>query len=137
MYHIEIIACPHTIEDKHACMSIIIDHTAMFSTSLSRERDKLSAIDLCDIVSELVECEGLWYLLTIYLGVPKSKVDQISATHGNDSNSCRRGLLEGVSYWLNNTANPTWSCITKALYKLERKNLARRIAKQFGIKNHM
>ena len=112
----------------------------MFSTSLPRERDRLSAMDLCDIVSELVECEGLWYLLTIYLGVPKSKVDQISATHGNDCNSCRRGLLEGVSYWLNNAPSPTWSCITKALYKLERKNLARRIAKQFGMNticNHM
>lgn len=100
--------------------------------SSAREREKLSAKDLCDIVSELVECEGQWYFLSIYMGVPKSKVDQISATHGNDANPCRRGLLEGVSYWLDNTANPSWSSITKALYKLEKKNLARKIAEKYG-----
>ena len=98
-----------------------------------RQSDKLSPDDLCQIVSELADCEGQWFYLAVYLGVPKSRIDQISATHSSDSSYCRRGLIEAVSYWLDNSPNASWSAIVKALYMMEKKNKARELAEKYGM----
>ena len=98
-----------------------------------RQSDKLSPDELCQIVSELADCEGQWFYLAVYLGVPKSRIDQISATHSSDTSYCRRGLIEAVSYWLDNSSNASWSAIVKALYMMEKKNKARELAEKYGM----
>ena len=91
---------------------------------------KLTPDDLYQVITELIDCEGLWYCLGIYLGVPKSKIDEISITH---SGVPKRSLIEVVSYWLNNSANASWLSIVKALIQSEKRNKAREIAEKFGV----
>ena len=110
-----------------AAMPKFVSHTE------KRQNNKLTPDDLCEVVSELADCEGQWFYLAIYLGVPKSRIDMISATHSNDPRFCRRGLIEAVSYWLDNSPNASWSAIVKALYMMEKKNKARELAEKYGM----
>ena len=98
-----------------------------------KQSNKLTPDELCEIVSELADCEGQWFYLAVYLGVPKSRIDQISATYSSDSSYCRRGLIEAVSYWLDNSPDASWSAIVKALYMMEKKNKARELAEKYGL----
>ena len=81
-----------------------------------------------DVVVELHEMEILWYLLGVYLGVPKSKLDEIQAKHG--SGPCHHGrcLIETICQWKDDHENATWSSIVQALYSMQRKQFAKRVA---------
>ena len=81
------------------------------------------------VVTELADCKECWYLLAILLGVPKTRAAQILAFSINNP---RRGLIEAVSFWLDNSPNASWSAIVKALYVLERRNKARELAEKYG-----
>ena len=83
---------------------------------------------LSDVILELGEIEVLWYFLGIRLGVPKSKLDQIYANYGSGLNPHGRCLIETICHWQDNSENATWSNIVNALYSMERKQLARRVA---------
>ncbi len=93
------------------------------------QAQKLTPDDLYQVITELIDCEGLWYCLGIYLGVPKPKIDEISTIHSYDP---KRSLIEVVSYWLNNSLDASWLSIVKALIQSEKRNKAREIAEKFG-----
>ena len=96
------------------------------------EKAPLLSIDhsnLHVVVTELTDCNRYWYLLAILLGVPKTRAAQILAFSINNP---RRGLIEAMSYWLDNSSNASWSAIVKALYVLERKNKAKELAEKYS-----
>ena len=77
---------------------------------------------------ELSEIENLWYILGILIGVQKSKLDQIHANHGMGPCPNGRCLIETICQWQDNHENATWSSIVQALYAMEKKQLARKVA---------
>ena len=85
-----------------------------------------------DIIMELSEVETLWYLFGVYLEVPKSKLDQIQANYGSGPCPHRRCLIETIYQWKDNHENATWSSIVQALYSMQKKQLARRVAAKYS-----
>ena len=83
---------------------------------------------LSDVIMEMGEIENLWYFLGIRLGVQKSKLDQICVNYGTGPNPHGRCLIETICHWQDNSENATWSSIVYALYSMEKKQLARRVA---------
>ena len=77
---------------------------------------------------ELSEIENLWYILGILLGIPKAKLDQIQANYGSGPWPHGRCLIETISQWKDNHENATWSSIVQALYSMQKKQLAKRVA---------
>ena len=88
---------------------------------------------LNEVVLELSEIENLWYIFGIRLGVKKSKLDQIFANYGSGPSPSGRCFIETISYWENNHENVTWSSIVDALYSMEKKQLAKKVAKKHGM----
>ena len=82
---------------------------------------------LSDVAMELSEIENLWYILGILLGVPKAKLDQIQANYGSGPWH-GRCLIETISQWKDNHENATWFSIVQALYSMQKKQLAKRVA---------
>ena len=82
---------------------------------------------LSDVAMELSEIENLWYILGIHLGVPKAKLDQIQANYGSGPWH-GRCVIETISQWKDNHENATWSSIVQALYSMQKKQLAKRVA---------
>ena len=83
---------------------------------------------LCDVIMELNEIENLWYMLGILLGIPKAKLDQIQANYGSGPCPHGRCLIETICQWKDNHENATWSSIVQALYSMQKKQLAKRVA---------
>ena len=81
-----------------------------------------------NVIVELSEVEIIWYLFGVYLGVPKSKLDEIQAKYGSDPCPHGRCLIETIRQWKDNHENTTWSSIVQALYSMQRKQLTKRIA---------
>ena len=88
---------------------------------------------LNEVVLELSEIENLWFIFGIRLGVRKSKLDEIYSNHGSGPAASGRCFIETISYWENNHENVTWSSIVDALYSMERKQLAKSVAKKHSM----
>lgn len=77
---------------------------------------------------ELSEIENLWYMFGIHLGMQKAKLDQIQANYGSGPWPQGRCLIETIYQWQENYENATWSSIVRALYSMQKKLLAKRVA---------
>ena len=92
------------------------------------EADPVSKVKLSDVIIELNEIENLWYTFGILLGISKSKLDQIQANYGSGPCPHGRCLIETIRQWKDNHENTTWSSIVQALYSMQKKQLAKRVA---------
>ena len=77
---------------------------------------------------ELSEIETLWYMFGILLDIPKPKLDQIQANYGSGPSPHGRCLIETICLWKDNNDKATWSSIVRALYSMQKKQLAKRVA---------
>ena len=92
------------------------------------DKDSASRVKLSDVMMELSEIENLWYIFGIRLGVSKTKLDQIHANYGSGPCPNGRCFIETISQWQDNHDNVNWSSIVRALYSMEKKQLAKRVA---------
>ena len=71
-----------------------------------------------------------WYTLGTHLRIKQSKLEIIRRDHFND---CEGALIAVFRAWLDNTPEPSWSKIVKALYDTELSILASEINDKFCI----
>ena len=95
---------------------------------MASDTDLVSNVKLSDVIMELSEIENLWYILGILIGVQKPKLDKIHANYGSGPCPNGRCLIETICHWQENHQNATWSNIVQALYSMEKKQLARKVA---------
>ena len=56
-----------------------------------------------------------WYPLGIQLKVPPAKLKEIETNYRGDIERCK---LEAIGFWLDNTGDPSWGGLAKALQKI-------------------
>ena len=79
---------------------------------------------LCDL--------SAWYLLGVYLDVPKGKLDQFHATYGAGPDAVERCKIETICYWLENAGNPTWVKLAGAVHTMGRRGIVEKISSRCG-----
>ena len=97
-------------------------------TALINQCTAVSKVRVNDVIMELSEVETLWYLFGVYIGVPKPKLDQIQAKCSPGPCPHRWCLIETICQWKDNHENATWYSIVQALYSMQKKPLAKRVA---------
>ena len=76
----------------------------------------------------------MWYKLGVYLHIPKTTLDYISASLGSGYDPVSRCKMEMLHYWITNCAgNANWSSLAAALHDMGKTGLARRISQKYGI----
>ena len=62
-----------------------------------------------------------WETLGIWLGVDKSKIDEIARRRGSDPHHCKMDLL---AHWLDNTPDASWENIVTVLEEMDMQRVA-------------
>jgi len=92
---------------------------------------KLKNSDLKYIMQTLCDLSA-WYLLGVYLDVPKGKLDQFHATYGGGPDAVERCKIETICYWLENARKPTWATLAAAVLTMGRRGIAEKIFNRCG-----
>ena len=92
---------------------------------------KLQSSDLKYIMQTLCDL-STWYLLGVYLDVPKGKLDQFHATYGGGPDAVERCKIETVCCWLENAREPTWAKLADAVLQMGRRGIVERISRRCG-----
>ena len=71
-----------------------------------------------------------WQTLGEELGVPWESLGAISSNYQKAEHKMR----ETIRKWFSNTERPCWEMVVRALKKLKEKNLANKIAENYGVK---
>jgi len=92
---------------------------------------KLQSSDLKYIMQTLCDL-STWYLLGVYLDVPKGKLDQFHATYNGGPDAVERCKIETICYWLENERKPTWAKLADAVLAIGRRGIVEKISKRCG-----
>ena len=81
---------------------------------------------LCDL--------STWYLLGVYLDVPKGKLDKFHATYSGGPDAVERCKIETICYWLENARKPTWAKLAAAdaFHAMGQRGIVEKISKRCG-----
>jgi len=93
--------------------------------------NRLQYSDLKYIMQTLCDL-STWYLLGVYLDVPKGKLDQFHATYSGGPDAVERCKIETICYWLENARKPTWAQLAAAVLAMGRKGIVEKISKRLG-----
>lgn len=69
-----------------------------------------------------------WYTLGVNLDLSYSLLKRIERSCLGDSERCR---IEMLDHWLQNTTNPTWEAVIKALYLMDEHKVAKQILRKY------
>ena len=85
--------------------------------------------EMADLI-KYVKAAFKWYTLGTHLGVENHKLKVIQENNRNDSEAA---LLAVFQAWLDNTPDPSWSIVVKALYDTQLGVLASEISDRFCV----
>ena len=70
-----------------------------------------------------------WFHLGLYLGLSPHTLEEMRVDKHGQTKECRSAVF---IKWMEDTVQPSWSAIVKALVGIERKPLAQKITIKFG-----
>lgn len=113
--------------------NIRIKHVLRTLCCFSETEYQIEMKDLKHVMQQLSELSG-WYMLGVYLDIPKHRLDHIQASYGSAPDGLERCKIEMITFWMeNSTSLPcSWSRLAAALYDMGKKCIARRIADMYG-----